>query len=310
MSNVDSVWLLCASLAVALGANICKKLFTNRCLNGFALTFISGLVSAVTLFCSGGFGSASAYTLLTGVLFGVITAVQGVTNAYALERGPMAYTSVIISFSTLVTALSGALFFNETLAFSHVVGILLTLLSFVLAVKSEKGESVKRGWLALCVAAFLATGGIGIMQKIHQGSQHKSEINAFLIIAFIISSLVCMPFTLVTRRKNAADLKARSGGGCHNDFSNQTKNSRYEILILGLITVACGVCVALNNKLNLYLSGVMDSAVFFPVVNGGGLVLSTLAATVLFKERLSRRQWLGVATGIISVILLCNPFGF
>lgn len=310
MSNVNNVWLLCASLAVALGANICKKLFANRCLNGFALTSISGFVAAVTLFCSGGFGSASAYTLLTGVLFGVITAVQGVTNAYALERGPMAYTSVIISFSTLVTALSGALFFNETLAFSHVAGILLTLVSFVLAVKSEKGEKAKTGWLALCVAAFLATGGIGIMQKIHQGSQYKSEINAFLIIAFLISSLVCVPFALVARRKNAAALKARSDADDYNGFGNPTKNARYKILILALITVACGVCVALNNKFNLYLSGVMNSAVFFPIVNGGGLVLSTLAATVLFKERLSRRQWLGVATGIISVILLCNPFGF
>ena len=52
----------------------------------------------------------------------------------------------------------------------------------------------------------------------------------------------------------------------------------------------------------------MDSAVFFPVVNGGGLVLTTLAAVLIFKERLSVRRSLGVAFGIVSVIFLCNPF--
>ena len=46
----------------------------------------------------------------------------------------------------------------------------------------------------------------------------------------------------------------------------------------------------------------------FPIVNGGGLMLTTLTATLLFKERLSKKQWIGLALGAIAVILLCNPF--
>lgn len=72
--------------------------------------------------------------------------------------------------------------------------------------------------------------------------------------------------------------------------------------------IVSGACVAVNNKFNLYLSGVMDSAVFFPVVNGGGLVLTTLAAVLLFKEKLSKKQWIGVVLGIASVVFLCDPF--
>ena len=60
--------------------------------------------------------------------------------------------------------------------------------------------------------------------------------------------------------------------------------------------------------MNLYLSGVMDSAVFFPIVNGGGFVLATIAAVLLFKEKLSTKQWIGVVLGIASVVFLCNPF--
>ena len=69
--------------------------------------------------------------------------------------------------------------------------------------------------------------------------------------------------------------------------------------------VVSGACVAVNNKLNLYLSGVIDSAIFFPVVNGGGLVLTTLAALVFFRERLTKVQWIGVGIGIVSVVFLC-----
>ena len=77
--------------------------------------------------------------------------------------------------------------------------------------------------------------------------------------------------------------------------------------MLGIMLVS-GVCVAINNKFNLYLSGVMDSAVFFPIVNGGGLVLTTLVAVLLFKEKLSKKQWIGIVLGILSVVFLCNPF--
>ena len=59
------------------------------------------------------------------------------------------------------------------------------------------------------------------------------------------------------------------------------------------------------NKLNLYLSGVMESAVFFPIVNGGSLLLAVLAALLLYRETLPGRKWAGLAVGIAGIFLLC-----
>ena len=75
-----------------------------------------------------------------------------------------------------------------------------------------------------------------------------------------------------------------------------------------ILMVVSGIAVAANNKLNLYLSGVMDSAVFFPIVNGGHLVLTTISALLFFKEKLTAKQWVGMILGIVAVVLLCNPF--
>ena len=75
------------------------------------------------------------------------------------------------------------------------------------------------------------------------------------------------------------------------------------------VAVLSGVALALNHKFNLYLSGIMPSAVFFPLVNGVQLIAATLVSLFLFRERLSVKQWIGMAIGAVAVIVLCNPFG-
>jgi len=62
--------------------------------------------------------------------------------------------------------------------------------------------------------------------------------------------------------------------------------------------------MALPHKINLYLSGVIDSAVFFPLVNGLPLLLSLLAAILFFRERPNLRQYIGILLGLAAVLLL------
>ncbi|MBQ8719811.1 MAG: EamA family transporter [Clostridia bacterium] len=288
---------LIISLAAALGSSIAKKYYTKKGESGsfgnFLFTAACSLISACVLLIWSEFGEVSSFTVLLGLAFGAITTIQGIAHIAALQTGPLSYTAVIISFSTLIPALSGALFFGEGLSLSQIIGIVLMLISFLLATGKKTNETrANFKWLILCLIAFAATGGIGVMQKIHQSSPHRAELDEFLVIAFFASSLLSLLIL--------AFIKGRGE-------QKQTRNGQWILFFLG-ITVLSGVCVAVNNKLNLYLSGVMDSAVFFPIVNGGGLVLTTLTAVILFRERLEKKQWVGVIIGILSVIFLCEPF--
>ena len=287
--------LLTVSLVAALGGSIFKKLYTNRGsrLSGsFAYTAVGCLVAAAVLFAWGGFGKASLFTVLLGVLFGAVTALQGVTNMAALQVGPLSYTTVIISFSTLISALSGVLFFGESIGLGQIIGMVLMLASFALANGGENGgKRANLRWLLLCVVAFLATGAIGVMQKFHQSSAFKEELNAFLVIAFAVSAFLSGVVALLLRKKESG--------------SEENRNVSGKMMLLIFLMLISGVCVAVNNKLNLYLSGVIDSVIFFPVVNGGGLVLTTLASLIIFKERLRTKQWIGILLGIASVLCLC-----
>ena len=283
--------LLILSMSACLAGSIVRKLYTGKTAGALRWLYIFNIVCSLLpcgiLLVWGGIGSVSLFTAALGCLFGLVTVAQTVFNLKALEAGPMSYTTVICSFSTVISALSGAMFFGETLNATHIIGMVLMAGSFLLAVEKKAGQkSTGVRWLAYCIITFVCTGSIGIMQKVHQSSVYKDELNAFLIVAFGVSALATLPL-LFTAPKGEKSFRGKE-----------------RLLLVGCLLLS-GVSVALNNKWNLYLSGVMDSAVFFPIVNGGGLIMITVLSLVFFKERLTKRQWMGMALGAAATLLLC-----
>ena len=287
---------------ITLGANLmgglvrtCYSKKISSSMDGYHLfNAVSSLVCGLTLLIlSGGNFQLSPYTVITAVLFGIITALQQITNSAALALGPWSYTSVIISMSTVITALSGALFFDETIRITQLSGIALMIVCLILSVKKEEGDKKKKSirWFVVCIISCIFSGGVGIMQKVHQSSDHRNELTMFLIIAFICSFVFSGANLVISKIRKKENTVL---------FDKKTAP-----LLLAALFIFGGIGIALNNLINLYLSGVVDSAVFFPVVNGGGLILITIASVVFFKEKLTVRQWIGMAFGIAATLLLC-----
>ncbi len=289
---------LAISLFANLSGGIIKKRINDRYENNFfsyqLYNCIVSLSASVTLFFLCDNLKISLFTIVLALIFGFVTLLQQAANLIALENGPFSYTSVIISFSTLIPAISGRIFWNESIDMIQYLGILLMLICFIFSVDfRKKDRKANFRWLIYSFSAFLFTGLIGVMQKQHQSSVYKDELDAFLIVAFGFSFVCSCVLMALFRSKRKL-------------FSSD-KKSILTLMPLVLMLLS-GFFAALNNKLNLYLSGVIDSAVFFPIVNGGGLILTSVAAVIIFKERLTIRQWFGLGIGIVSVILLCNPF--
>ena len=289
--------LLAVSMAAALSGGIVKKYFCSRISSGQAdrhlYNAISSLTAALVLFFCCGISSCSVFTLLLGVAFGAVTAVQQITSLQSMELGPWSYTSVLISLSTLIPALSGSLFWHEQIRLPQIFGMVLMAGCLFLSAewKSDRKKASLR-WFLYCMTAFLCTGMIGVMQKWHQNSDARAEINAFLLIAFAFSFLYSGCGWLLYSRRSRKARPVCAG----------------KPFTAAAIMAASGLFAAVNNILNLYLSGIMPSAVFFPVVNVGGLILTMAAAILLFRERLDKKQWAGITPGILSVFFLCSPF--
>lgn len=279
-----------------LFGSIIKKDINNKYENNFfSYQFFNCIVSffsAIFLLILSDNLNVSKYTVFLAVAFGIITLIQQITNLMAIEKGPFSYTSVIISLSSLIPTLSGAIWWDEEISPVQYVGIALLVVSLIFSVDlRSKDKKSDLSWFFYCIIAFICTGLIGVMQKLHQTSQYKNELDAFLIIAFSISFLSSLILFVFSRNRR-------------NSVVYTEKKSIINIKPV-LLLILSGLFVALNNKLNLYLSGVLDSVIFFPIVNGGGLILTTFAAIIIYKEKLNKFQMFGLLSGIISVILLC-----
>ncbi len=256
---------------------------------------ISSILSALTLaliaWMSGSLGIPSLYTLLLGVAFGIVTALCAVLHMKALEIGPLSYTNVIVSCGMVIPALAGWLLFGEVISAGQFVGIALMVVSIVCAVDPSSGENgMSLKWLLLCLGSFLFSGMVGVMQKVHQSSPHKGELGVFLVIAFVISAA----FSFLSARMSMA----------RGEKAAVLAHGRAKKLIL--FSIVCGVGIALCNQINMYLAGVMEAIIFYPVVNGGSMLLNIIAGVLLWREKLSRRQWLGLIMGGAAIFLLCG----
>lgn len=277
--------------------DFCKKeIAGNADLNAF--NAVSSLLSAATLavisLASGSLCAPSAYTLILGVVFGIATALCAILHMKALENGPLSYTSVICSCAMVIPALSGLLFFGEDVTTLQYVGIVLMVISFACAVDRQNGETgMSFKWMLLCLGSFLFSGSVGVMQKVHQSSAYKDELGIFLVIAFIASAIFSAALSAYYKKKCGQQITVING----------VKVKKFVV-----VSIVCGIGIALCNQINMYLAGVMDAIIFYPVVNGAGMLLTTAAGLVFWKEKLSKKQWLGLVTGAAAIFLLCGVF--
>lgn len=293
MGQLNVYLLLGISMLITLTYVVIRNLYSKKYIvsdaSYYSFNFWTSLCSAAVLAAlSGGQLTGSVYSVLLGVAFGVLTLLAAVFNMKALSIGPMAYTIVITTASMMIPTLSGRIFWNESVSVWQYIGIAVMLVSVVCAINTGAGErKASAKWLILCLLTFVCSGGIGVMQKVHQSSGHGAESMTFLITAFVTSAVLSGIVFFVKRPRAAVTSPKPSA-------------------LLIFMTVISGVFIALANQINLYLSGAMDSAVFFPIVNGGGMLLAALAGIVFFGERFTRRQWLGMALGGAAVLLLCK----
>lgn len=275
--------------------DFCKNVIAGDAdLNAF--NSFSSLLSAATLgiiaLVSGTLCAPSVYTLALSVAFGLATALCAILHMKALENGPLSYTSVICSCAMVIPALSGLMFFGESVTALQYVGIMLMLVSFACAVDRQNDESgMTFKWMLICLGSFLFSGGVGVMQKAHQSSPHKDELGIFLVIAFVISAIFSAALSMYYKYKKCRRITVLSG------------EKLRKFVVVGAVS---GVGIALCNQINMYLAGVMDAIIFYPVVNGAGMLLTTAAGLIFWKEKLSTKQRIGLAAGAAAIFLLCG----
>ena len=271
----------------------CEKTSQYYSINGFIFLFC-----ALSIFVFNGFKfSISLYSFLLALLFGAINMAYAVINSYCIKIGPYGYTMLISYLSTGFTAISGAIFWDEKLTILKIVGIVLMLVCFVLSVDtSTKDKKTSIKWLIFCIVSLILMASVGIVQKIHQSNAvYANELNEFLVVALFTSTILLFALYPYFLNKEKKDLIALSE-------NKKPKVSRY--LVFLIIMMIIGMSASINNVFNLFLSGKVETAIFFPISNGIPLLASLIVSLVFYKEKLKVKQLLGLIVGVIAIVVL------
>ena len=267
---------------------VTKKAFSNR-YSGGTLTFsAASCVAALEVFLV----TAGGELPLTWDFVGYSLAFAGsycfalVFGLLAIKVGPLSLTSLLTSFSLLIPTFYGIVVLSEPTGVMLYIGLVLLLAALVLINFEKKGEEKKitLRWIIYILLGFVGNGMCSTVQKIQQMNQAGLYKSEFMIVALVISVLVIGVIAVFTERKQMVPA-VKKGALCF---------------------LPCGLANGIVNVLVIYLSapGRMPASVMFPVISGGGIVLTFLISLFIYKEKLSKWQLIGSGLGLVSVILL------
>ena len=230
----------------------------------------------------------SFFSFLLSIAFAAVTVAAQYFGLLSMNLGPMSFSVLFTYLSAMIPTIFGCIYRNELPQIQQIIGLILMVITFILSVDLRKDSDMTPKWILVVTGSFIGMGMIGVFQTVHQVSEYASEINGFLFWAFVFSlimfALLYIPYMMKNKKAN-------------------TKREKYSAKdwVLMLVT---GIIIGAINLINLYLSGAMPSVIFFPIVNGGVIILSGLASLFIFKEKLSPKKIAGLIIGIIATCLI------
>lgn len=279
---MNAVYLIATVLAIA-GQNIMKKAFNLRTGGGvYFFTLLSAAAAMLFFLVTGGTPEFSTALLPYSAAFGAAYAITVVFSVIAVSCGSLSLTTLINSYSLMLPTFYGLLFLREPVSTGLIPGLALLVVSLVLVNKKTESTPITPKWVISVVLAFVGNGCCSIFQKVQQSRFDGAFKNEFMILALAMVVAVMAVLMLVSERQKIKNCAAKGWWCC----------------------LAGG---ALNGMVNLFvmiLSGTMAVSLMFPIISAGGIIVTFFVSRWLYREKLTRRQLVGFALGVLSVIFL------
>ena len=199
------------------------------------------------------------------------------------QRSGVTVTSLSSKLSVVLPTLAGVVLFHERLNGVATIGIVLALVALALVVykKEPSTKTNKISWL-LPIFIFFGTGTGDILMKFTEQQNQTGYLDfmiAFIYFIALLFGILIVAYDLIRGRSKWQWKNALGGIG------------------LGVINYFSTFCV-------YHAMRCFDNVVLFPIYNIGVVSLTALTGWLLFKEKLTWKNYLGLAIAIIAVILI------
>ena len=254
---------------------------------------INGLIFAcVTILFAAFLPGAATPVILFGVVMGALTVLCQISYTTALSVGPLSLTGLVYNLAMLVPIFVSKLRYDEPLSAMRVTGILLSVVALIINTKPGSGGKIPKKWYLFALLAFAFNGLVATTTKIFtndfvpKGELFPKETYAYFGYAYLTATLLSGLALLLFKAKGKRP-------SCRPSPS----------FLFGILGVA--LLLTVFQPIYALSASVIPGTLLFPAYNGAATLLVTVSGMVLFKEKLSRRQWLGVTTGAIAIVFMC-----
>lgn len=285
-------------LAFAL-QNTCCKEYGNRYPGTVyaqsVMTVLSLVVVVAIMAALGGVQALTPQGYVIAFAFGVFFVLTLTTMTMAMNSGHMGITLLIQNSSLMVPSIYGMIAWGEKMTLFKGLGIFFILALLVLSAGDNTAAAGsmknwnKKHWLLLTGLAFFGDGILGILQGMMSRASAETSSNTFTFWTSIFSIIVAGGVYLFFRMR---------GQGV-----KLTRDRKDALAFIGLIA-GIGVGTAGGNSFSILALTQLPGLVFFPLRQGGLVLVMWLVGILLYKEKVTRRGLIMLATGMFGLILI------
>ena len=165
--------------------------------------------------------TVSPVTVWFGALFGFMFLATVSVYYYAMQSGPLSYTTFFFSASMVVPVIVGLFAWGESLKPSQGIGILLFMAAFycISVLGGQKGGKINVRWIGLCFATWLLNGLLGCVSKQHQIHMQGQEYLQMMMMSFIFAAVLALGAALVLTGADARRKRKPAGSVVRGDLA-------------------------------------------------------------------------------------------
>ena len=301
--------LVAISIVCAVANNIFLHLLSSERRNPnpyLTNAIISAVWVVALLLYNQGWTDITNVTLVYAFLYGIILTGFIFFKTMAMATGPIALTALIGCSGFIVTTTFNSIYWKDPINSFNVAGMILMITAIFMInytpdstnATQEKTSLQWKIYSALFFAFAVATGIFFRFQQ-HFDKPHTDEM---MIMSALFTTFVLLGVFIV------GVFKQKRSNNQTSTHSLAMKTMKEKWKMLGIIVI-CGLCSCAYNRMNMYNTGSLPNTIFFPIFNGGVVILSFFSGWLLFKEKPSKLQFIGVSLGVLALIVFSRFFG-
>ncbi len=249
---------------------------------------ISATLGLLLIIIAGNGFKINLLTVIIALFSGLSLFASSFCGIYAMKSGTVCLSSIFGTAGMIIPIIAGVLLFNKPVSTMQFVGLVIFFVAVYLLIGASKKiyENFTYKTLLLLIGVLISNGCTMFAQQLFTTYVPDGDVSVFSFISFgiiaIMSAIIYKSSTTTPKAKEENRLNKR-------------------LLTCG---IALATAVFVINQFATISTKLISPIILFTFINGGGTIISTIVAAIVYKEKISKKSAIGIILGVVSLIII------